>query len=419
LVLFFGCGVEREIPLTAMLKTQAPATANIVTIQPGPEAAKKAQEALIKVKPGDVVEFGEGTFEFRSTLSLDVNDITIKGKGANKTILSFKDQGQGTGGEGILVTSKSKFTLSDIAIIDAKGDAIKVNGTDMVKFQNVAVSWSGGSNPSNGGYGIYPVQCSNVLIEGCTVKGASDAGIYVGQSKNIIVRRNKVEENVAGIEIENSIDADVWGNTATNNTGGILVFTLPDLPKKEGKNCRVIQNEVIGNNHENFAPKGNIVASVPPGTGVMIMANDDVEVLDNTIEKNNTAGVSVVSYLITQKPIKDPAYNPYCQGISIHNNRFKDNGTDPKGSLASVILLVLGKPFPDVLYDGMTEPKSKAVALSVRDNGNATFANFDARALDPAKMLTGKKPKIVRDLKEYASEISVLPAIKIEGVPWN
>ena len=132
--------------------------------------------------------------------------------------------------------------------------------------------------------------CTDVLIEDCKVSGASDAGIYVGQSQNIVVRRNTVEKNVAGIEIENSTRADVYENLATDNSGGILVFTMPDLPTKDGRLCRVYHNKVMANNHDNFAPKGNIVATVPPGTGVMIMANDEVEVFDNTIEKNQTGG---------------------------------------------------------------------------------------------------------------------------------
>ena len=248
------------------------------------------QAALINAKPGDVIELGEGRFDFNSTLSLDVSHVTLRGKGPDKTILSFKNQGAGTGGEGLLVTSKDDVTIADLAIEDARGDGIKTNGTKRIVFRNVRTEWTGGPKETNGGYGIYPVLCTDVLIEGCKVSGASDAGIYVGQSTNIIVRRNKVEKNVAGIEIENCTKADVYENVATDNSGGILVFTMPDLPTKDGRECRVFNNKVVANNHENFAPKGNIVASVPPGTGVMILANDEVEVFDNTIEKNQTGG---------------------------------------------------------------------------------------------------------------------------------
>ena len=39
--------------------------------------------------------------------------------------------------------------------------------------------------------------------------------------------------NAAGIEIENSYYADVYNNIG-KNTGGILVFDLPNLPKQGG-----------------------------------------------------------------------------------------------------------------------------------------------------------------------------------------
>ena len=138
--------------------------------------------------------------------------------------------------------------------------------------------------------GSIPCSCTDVVIDGCTAVGASDAGIYVGQSENIIVRNCTARQNVAGIEIENSTRADVFDNLATDNSGGILVFALPDLPKKDGRHCRVFRNQVLANNHANFAPKGNTVATVPPGTGIMIMATDQVEVFDNAIEQNQTVG---------------------------------------------------------------------------------------------------------------------------------
>ena len=219
---------------------------------------------MIEAVSGDVIEFAAGRFNFVSTLSLDVPGVTIRGRGADQTIFSFKDQGQGTGGEGLLVTS-GPFLLHDLAIEDAKGDAVKVSGADGVTTSPHPCPLDRRSALTNGGYGLDPVLSNNVLIEDCHVQGAADSGIYVGQSTNIIVRRNDIEQNVAGIEIENSIAADVYENEATNNAGGILVFTLPDLPRKIGKQCRVFNNRIVANNHENFAPKGNIVALVPQG----------------------------------------------------------------------------------------------------------------------------------------------------------
>ena len=393
----------------------------MIRIDPGPDAPKRAQAAMINAKPGDVIEFGAGRFDFRSTLSLDVSGVTIRGQGPDRTVFSFKDQGQGTGGEGLLVTSKENVTLADFAVEDARGDAIKVNATRGIVFRNVRAEWTGGPKETNGGYGFYPVNCTDVVIEDCTAIGASDAGIYVGQSENIIVRRNRAEKNVAGIEIENSTRADVSENLATDNSGGILVFTMPDLQKKDGRHCRVFKNRVLANNHENFAPKGNTVASVPPGTGIMIMANDQVEVFDNAIEHNQTAGVSVVSYLIMDKPLADKSYDPYCEAIHVHDNRFASNGDKPAGTLGESLIQALGTPLPDILYDGIVDPK-KAVdsklpddlAIRIHDNGKAGFANFDAIALRSAAQ-TGKAPNIIRDLKAYEGAMKALEAVSIEA----
>ena len=52
-------------------------------------------------------------------------------------------------------------------------------------------------------------------------------------------------------------------NQAYNNTAGILVFLLPNNPSKVSINCKVINNEIYDNNHENFGDEGAIVSLVP------------------------------------------------------------------------------------------------------------------------------------------------------------
>ena len=122
------------------------------------------------------------------------------------------------------MVSADNFTIQDLAIEDTTGDALKVNESNNVVIRNVRTEWTNGPATTNGAYGIYPVQSTNILIDGAVAIGASDAGIYVGQSSQIIVRNSHAESNVAGIEIENSTYADVYNNVAVNNTGGILVF---------------------------------------------------------------------------------------------------------------------------------------------------------------------------------------------------
>ncbi|HEY5950908.1 MAG TPA: parallel beta-helix domain-containing protein, partial [Kofleriaceae bacterium] len=250
------------------------------------------ETALIEIESGGTVAFGAGTFQLTRDLSLDVDNVTIVGAGMYNTILSFK--GQTTGAQGLLVTANA-FSIHDIAIEDTRGDALKVLGADGVKIERVRVEWTAGPNETNGSYGLYPVGCKNVLIANSVVRGASDAGVYVGQSDTILVHDNHAEQNVAGIEIENSTHADVFHNTATKNTGGILVFNLPGLDVKNGAITRVYDNDVSANNTVNFAPAGNIVGKVPTGTGIAMLAAHQVEVFDNRIHDHKSVNIGVIS----------------------------------------------------------------------------------------------------------------------------
>lgn len=400
------------------------AKVNVVSIKPGENAQKEAQEALIKAKPGDVIEFAEGEFSFTQPLSLeDVEGVTIRGRGIDKTKLNFKDQIAGAGAEGMLIKS-GKFTVCDLTVQDTKGDGIKIEGAKDVVMRNLRVEWTRGPHPENGAYALYPVLCENVLIEDCFVTDCSDAGVYVGQSKNCIVRRNRAERCVAGIEIENTVGADVYDNVATDNAGGLLVFSLPGLKQKNGRQCRVFNNQVFANNHANFAKAGNIVATVPPGTGVIIMANDDVEVFDNNIYDNKTVNVSICSYFITNNKFDDPEYDPYPEGINVHNNKIAGGGNDPSGDFGQIVAPLLKQmapqltKFPDVIYDGVVDEKKlkdgklpENLGLRIADNGEIQFANLDFGSIRAEQL-----PKITTDVAIYQAPLAPLPPIKIEGV---
>jgi parallel beta-helix repeat protein len=281
---------------------------------------KQLQTQLITAQPGDVITIPAGVHAINRGLSLNVSGVTIRGEGMDKSVLSFKGQIQGA--EGLLVNA-SDFTIEDLAIEDTAGDGLKVNEGRNIVIRRVRTEWTNGPDTENGAYGIYPVQTQNTLVEGCVAIAASDAGIYVGQSRNVVVRNNRVERNVAGIEIENTFDADVYGNVATENTGGILVFNMPDLPQP-GHSTRVFQNTVVGNNTDNFGAEGTPVASVPAGSGIVINSNDKVEIFDNDIADNDTANVIISSYYSTGfQGTRDVAadYDPYPETIYIYQCR--------------------------------------------------------------------------------------------------
>ncbi len=324
------------------------AQARTLNVSPGVDAQEKLQTALLDAKPGDTVELAAGRYELTDGLSLDVADVTIKGAGPDNTVLSFR--GQKSSGEGLLISS-DRVTVRDFAVEDTKGDGIKAKGVDQITFLDLRVEWTGGPKSTNGAYGVYPVSSTNVLIDHVTVKGASDAGIYVGQSKNILVKNSTAAFNVAGIEIENSMNADVTGNTSTHNAGGILVFDLPNLPQMGGHSTRVFGNEVVDNDTQNFAPKGNIVANVPTGTGVMVMANRDVHVFDNHIDGNKSAAVMLVSYV---QKFDDKTYNPLPRDVVIRDNRIGRNGFEPQFEGGGLIAMLMGGTLPPVMWDGVT-----------------------------------------------------------------
>ena len=352
------------VAFAALVSTTA--QAKTISVEAGDGAQARLQEALIAAQPGDTVQIGEGRFALTDGLSLDSDKVVVRGMGMERTILDFTTQ-QGAG-EGLLVTSDD-VTLRDFAVENAKGDAIKSKGADRIVYYRVRAEWTGGPKETNGAYGIYPVESTGVLIDGVVAKGASDAGIYVGQSKDITIRYSVADGNVAGIEIENSRNALVTGNYVTRNTGGILVFDLPALPVMGGGNVIVSDNLVVGNDTPNFAPKGNIVASVRRGTGIMVMANDNVQIVGNQLDANPTAQVMVITYPLS---FTDARYNPTPREIVVAGNRFKRGGYDPQVPGAPALLAAFGGALPPVMWDGLGEPP-KALGS---DNASAWSLNL-------------------------------------------
>ncbi len=395
----------------------AASTAAIKSLKPHDKVQYELQAALINASPGDVIELAEGTYHFTTELNVVCDNITIRGAGREKTILSFRNQSAGSSG---LVATGNAFVIESLAVEDTVGNAIKVLGAQDVTFRDVRVEWTGGPKSTNGAYGIYPVECQNVLIENCVSIGASDSGIYVGQSQDVIVRGCRAERNVAGIEIENTLCADVYDNTATHNTGGILVFNLPGLTQTNGGNVRVFRNRFVDNNHENFAPQGTMVADVPAGTGVMLLATDHVELFENEITGHQTSNILIVSFLITERKINDKKYDPFPEHVSIHDNKISGGGQKPGGQLGTLLLPVAGGSFPDIFFDGILSPATpadnqgaKVIPLRIRDNGEATFANMNVADLSLVNIGTGKY-KIERDLKPFGAEIPALPVVTLK-----
>ena len=128
------------------------------------------------------------------------------------------------------------------------------------------------------------------------------------------MRNNEVFDSVAGIEIENSANAEVYGNYTHDNAGGILVFKLPG-PAIQFSDCHDIHDNIIDNNNGPNYGFGT-VGLVPSGSGLVVLSNDSSVFRNNVVTNNKTFGFVAVDQPILQLLFN--AFNATCNGGSNH-----------------------------------------------------------------------------------------------------
>lgn len=393
--LHLGSGLALALGLLSMACNDVPAGCDHY-ITPGDDDQTAIQEVFVLAEDGDTVCLAAGTFTLTDPLEVSSrSDFTLRGAGMDETTLDFS--GQTAGGTGIDMMNMTRLLVEDLAIMDAVGNGLRIIGSNDVVVRRVRAGWTPEQSAENGKYAIYPVSSTNVLVEDSEATNSSDAGFYMGQTENCVMRNNVARGNVAAYEVENSINCEVYGNLAEGNVGGILVFELPGL-ELTGGGTYVHDNEVRDNNLDNFAGEG-IVALLPRGTGVFVLAANDVEVTNNTITGNEGTGAAIISWPTVQalgggSDSEDPGYDPWAERIYIHDNTFENNGTMPGGDgsndqdpLWQVRALLAGAGvdvsggLESVLWDGVFDEAGGAVesdVLCLQNNGDATFRDLDA-----------------------------------------
>ncbi|MCS4165607.1 MULTISPECIES: parallel beta-helix domain-containing protein [Sphingobacterium] len=381
----------------------------VLTFTPGQEEA--IEEAFLSIKDSTNIVLKAGKYSFDNLSIAQVNHIKIEGEGYDKTIIDFSSQTQG--GEGIRVTDVKGLAIGNMTIRDSKGDLLKINNSQDVVISNLHSIWSSADSTS-GGYGIYPVLCKNVLVENCYAEGASDAGIYVGQTKGVIVRKCKAAKNVAGCEIENTTDAEVYDNEFYGNTAGFLIFDLPELSQRGGR-VKAYRNKIYDNNFKNFAKGGSFgtfwgVGNASPGSGIIILSTSNIEIYDNVIEQNNTSAITIASgFAVDEKAAEriNANYSPIPTHVKIYRNTIKMGDKFPQAAYEHRIgqLIIAteaqlnsvepdrkNKRVPAILYDGITSNvitnghTQNPDSICINQPGENMFVSADfSHAGQPAK----------------------------------
>jgi len=318
---------------SAVRSLVTPTTGELVVVKDG----ESIQEAIAAAAPGTVIKVMPGTY--KETVYIDKDNITLSGvieEGEYPVM-----EGEGIRNDAILYSGNG-VTIENFYITHYKGNGVMGQaGNNFIIRNNIVVD--------TGVYGIFPQLGKNGIVSHNILSGIEDAAIYVGMSDNVDVVHNEVFESVAGIEIENSRKALVENNYVYNNTGGILAFITPGLPIKTCGDVLIRNNFIVNNNHENFAIPGSLVSNIPSGTGVLVMACDDVVIEGNIISGNDSVGITFTDFAMASSAATDPDSEPNPNRPKILNNIMHSNGDNPAPIVRALLATMMKTQGPDIV----------------------------------------------------------------------
>ena len=355
------------------------------------------QTAVETAQPGDTIQVMPGTYS--ETVYIDKDDIHLVGvieQGERATM-----DGLGKLNDAILY-SGNNIIIENFRITRYKGNGIMGQAGNNFEIRNNVIV-------DTGIYGIFPQLGTNGLVEHNVVSGIEDAAIYIGMSDNIHVAYNEVFDSVAGIEIENSRHAVVEHNNAHHNTGGILAFVTPGLPIKTTEDVIIRNNFVLDNNTPNFGAPGSIVSGIPAGTGILVMAADDVIIEGNIISNNKTAGIIINDHSFATTITMDVESDPNSDRTMILDNVMLNNGYDTIPEVTAVALTELHTGPVDIVHVGSSDGSCIINRHRYRTVGIGNYAECDFTNTDSTEsylLAGGAQPRVINP--EERGEIAYL-----------
>ena len=354
------------------------------------------QDAVRAAEPGTTIQVMPGTYS--ETVYIDKDGIRLLGvikEGRRATL-----DGKGELNDAILF-SGNNVVVENFTITRYKGNGIMSQAGNSYEIRNNIIV-------DTGVYGIFPQLGTNGVVTHNVISGIEDAAIYIGMSDNTHVAYNHVFDSVAGIEIENSRHAIVESNFVHDNTGGILAFITPGLPIKTTYDVIIRNNWIHNNNTPNFGAPGSTVGGIPAGTGIMIMAADDVVVEGNIITNNKTIGILAVDHVTASQLTNvtvDPESDPNSDGMRILDNLMSNNGYDTIDAIKGLMLTELKTGHPDILSVGPTRDsciinRHRYVTVGVDDFAECEFSdtrdigNYLLPAVEPRVIAPEERGKI-------------------------
>jgi len=299
------------LALSTALALSLPASAHTITVRPG----GSIRAALAKAAAGDRIEvlpgvYREGAPGDLNALTVTLSGIALIGKSTPGHPVVLENAGGQSYGVWVSPANSAGpgpqsddehppcgLDGSTLAGFSIRGFTVRgflEHGVHLACVDGFSISENHADR--NGVYGLFPVVSRHGVIAGNLVTNTpKDAGIYVGQSDDVLISGNVTRDNVLAIEVENSRKCAVVGNDVHGNTLGILVDILPFLERSTQEDTLVAFNSVHDNNRPNTADPEDLLGVVPPGTGMLIAGGHRTTVMLNDVRNNGFTGVAVIS----------------------------------------------------------------------------------------------------------------------------